>query len=301
MARLPQSLAIPMQEIETQHRRFAAADGLSLAADCFGSPDAAPVLFLHGGGQTRFAWGGTAEAIAREGCYAVSLDLRGHGDSDWSPDGDYHFRAFADDVAAVVAGFEQRPILVGASLGGIASLLTAATSEPSPAAALVLVDIATRMERKGAERILNFMTAKPEGFASLEEAADAIAAYNPNRPQPKDLSGLAKNLRQGDDGRYRWHWDPAFMGRRDLAKAHADVDDLDEVARRLTLPTLLVRGRTSDLLSEEGAQHFLELVPHARFADVSGAGHMVAGDRNDAFTRAVVEFLRDCAELRETA
>ena len=140
---------------------------------------------------------------------------------------------------------------------------------------------------------MKFMNAKPEGFESLEEVADAIAAYNPSRPRPKDLSGLKKNLRQGEDGRYRWHWDPAFMGgeRRDLAEAHAAVESLDEAASRLSLPTLLVRGRTSDLLSEEGAQHFLQLAPHARFADVSGAGHMVAGDRNDAFNSAVVRFL----------
>jgi pimeloyl-ACP methyl ester carboxylesterase len=277
-----------------KHCRFAAADGLSLAADCWGSPDGFPVLLLHGGGQTRFAWGGTAESLARAGCYAISLDLRGHGDSDWSPDGNYHFQAFADDVASLIAGFDRKPALVGASLGGIASLIAASERAPSPAAALVLVDIATRMERSGAQRIMNFMTAKPEGFASLEEVADAIAAYNPNRPRPKSLSGLAKNLRRGEDGRYRWHWDPAFMGTRDFSSAHAEVESLDDAARRLSLPTLLVRGRMSDLLSEEGAEHFLELVPHAHFVDVSGAGHMVAGDRNDVFTRAVVDFLLEC-------
>ena len=287
--------------IAKEHRRFVGADGLSLAADCWGSPSGAPVLLFHGGGQTRFAWGGTAEALAQEGWYALSFDLRGHGDSAWSPTGRYHFRAFADDVAALIASFSQSPVLVGASLGGIASLIAATQSDPSAASALVLVDIATRMERQGAQRIMDFMTAQPDGFASLDEAADAIAAYNPNRPRPKDLSGLAKNLRLGDDGRYRWHWDPAFMGRRDLMEAHAEVEDLDAEARRLSIPTLLVRGRMSDLLSEQGAQHFLELVPHARFADVSGAGHMVAGDRNDAFTRAVVEFLREGTESRESA
>ena len=74
---------------------------------------------------------------------------------------------------------------------------------------------------------------------------------------------------------------------------------LEAAARTLTVPTLLVRGRQSDLFSEEGAQAFLAMVPHAEFADVGGAGHMVAGDRNDAFNDAVIGFLqriRDSAE-----
>ena len=148
------------------------------------------------------------------------------------------------------------------------------------------------MEPTGVVRIMDFMTARPEGFASLEEAADAIASYLPHRKGPRDLRGLEKNLRRRDDGRYRWHWDPRFM-QSDGVRRLPDLSELDRAARAVRIPTLLVRGRMSDLLSEDGAQHFLELVPHARFVDVSGAGHMVAGDRNDVFTQAVIDFLRD--------
>ena len=114
-----------------------------------------------------------------------------------------------------------------------------------------------------------------------------------HRPRPKDLSGLAKNLRLGEDGRYRWHWDPAFLRRRrrdgvtNLPSAERHL----AAARRLAVPTLLVRGRLSDVISMEGVNEFLEAVPKAEFVDVSDAGHMVAGDRNDAFTDAVVGFL----------
>jgi len=279
-------------KMEAERRQFEATDGLTLVGDAFGSRDNPPVLLSHGGGQTRHSWAGTAEILAREGWYAVSIDLRGHGESDWAKDGDYHFQSFANDVEKVARSFERPPVLVGASLGGISSLLTAAGN--STAAALVLVDIATRMEPKGAERIMNFMRAKLDGFASLEEAADAIAAYNPHRRRPKDLSGLRKNLRERPDGRFEWHWDPAFMSSRPGQPAEPpNFQSLDDLARALTIPTLLVRGRMSDLLSQEGADHFLELVPHAKFADVSGAGHMVAGDRNDAFAKSVVDFLRD--------
>src|SRR5205085_10912095 len=92
--------------------------------------------------------------------------------------------------------------------------LVAVAEAPEQAAvarALVLVDVAHQVELEGRNRIGTFMTGAPDGFASLEEAADAIAAYNPHRPRPTDLSGLAKNLRQREDGRWVWHWDPRFV------------------------------------------------------------------------------------------
>ena len=274
---------------------FKTDDGLTLRADAYGNPKGHPVLLLHGGGQTRHAWAGTALALAKAGWYAVALDLRGHGESDWCPSGRYDHMSFAADVATVAEYFERPPVLVGASLGGMSSLFALGRAQregrPAPASALVLVDIATRMELDGARRILDFMSQKPDGFDSLEEAAEAIASYNPHRPRPRDLSGLKKNLRLGEDGRYRWHWDPAFVNGRLTPDSMKVLDSLDTAARGLSIPTLLVRGRMSDLLSQEGANEFLAQVPHARFADVSGAGHMVAGDRNDLFTRAVLDFL----------
>jgi pimeloyl-ACP methyl ester carboxylesterase len=166
------------------------------------------------------------------------------------------------------------------------------------ASSLTLVDVAHRMEVSGRNRIGAFMTAAPDGFATLEEAADAIAAYNPNRPRPSNLDGLRKNLRQREDGRWVWHWDPAFVHGRfgspdETRSSLTHPERLERAAAALRLPTLLVRGRSSDLLSEEGAQAFLALVPHARFADVAGAGHMVAGDRNDVFNRAILDFLAE--------
>lgn len=271
------------------------ANGVRLVADAYGDPAAPPVLLLHGGGQTRHSWGGTATALAAEGFYAVSADLRGHGESDWDPTGDYSMEVMRADTEAWCEML-HRPALVGASMGGIAGMWTEGTRAEeglSPASsALVLVDIAHRTEASGVQRIIDFMTGRPEGFATLEEAADAVADYMPHRPRPKNLDGLARNLRLGEDGRYRWHWDPAFMSgdRRPRTSVHIDI--FVEHARRLDLPVLLVRGRMSDVVSEETAQEFLRLVPHAQYVDVGDAHHMVAGDRNDAFTAPVVEFLR---------
>jgi pimeloyl-ACP methyl ester carboxylesterase len=277
---------------------LAGTDGLQLAADVGGPEDGPTVVLLHGGGQTRHSWAGTWQVLVDDGWRALSVDLRGHGDSEWSDEGDYSFEAFAGDVLTVTASLDTPPILIGASLGGIASLLaiTESPDQEKVARALVLVDVAHRIEQSGKDRIGEFMTGSIDGFASLEEAADAIAAYNPHRARPKDLSGLAKNLRQRPDGRWIWHWDPRFVRGRFGSADETRVsiigqDRLDHAADSLRIPTLLVRGRQSDLLSEEGARDFLERVPHAEFADVAGAGHMVAGDRNEIFNRAILDFV----------
>jgi len=276
-----------------KHRVSYDVGPLRIVGDAYGDPAGPPVLLLHGGGQTRHAWGGTAAALAAAGRHAISLDLRGHGDSGWDPDADYAIDAFARDLSAVARQLPAKPAVVGASLGGLATLIAQGEHADPPASAIVLVDIAPRVDPAGVERIIGFMTAHPDGFATLEQAADAVAGYVPHRPRPRDLNGLRKNLRLGPDGRFRWHWDPRFMSGRRRPNATQNPERLEAAARAIRVPTLLVRGRQSDVVSEDGARAFLAVVPHARYVDVSGAGHMVAGDQNDPFTAGVVEFLAD--------
>lgn len=269
--------------------------GVPIVGDRRGDPSAPPVVLLHGGGQTRHSWGGTARAVAAQGWQALTIDLRGHGESGWAPGGDYRLTSFARDIEAVTATLAQRPVLIGASLGGLTSILLAGEVAPGVARGVVLVDILPDMEQAGAERIQAFMAEHARsGFGSLDEVADAVAAYNPHRPRPSDLTGLLKNVRERD-GRYYWHWDPAFIGGTADLPPH-EIDDTDRLHRAVErlvadTPVLLVRGRVSDLVSAEKAQEFLERFPSVEFVDVAGAGHMVAGDRNDAFTAAVLDFL----------
>lgn len=272
---------------------FAGQGGVTVRGDAWGDPGARPVLLLHGGGQTRHSWSSCGAALASEGWHAIALDLRGHGDSDWAPDGDYSFDAFVADLREILGELDRRPVLVGASLGGITSLLAEGESAEPVASALVLVDIVPSLHREGVERILAFMSGSPDGFANLEEAADSIAEHLPHRPRPKDLTGLRKNLRLHEDGRYRWHWDPQFLTGDRRPAATRNPDRLRAAARAVRAPTLLVRGRKSELVTAEGVKEFLALVPHARFVDVAEAGHMVAGDQNDAFTEAVRDFLSE--------
>lgn len=267
--------------------------GVALAGDVRGPEDGPVALLLHGGGQTRHSWGGTADAIAARGIRAVSIDARGHGESSWAPDGDYRATTQARDVASVIEQMGTLPVIIGASMGGITSLLLEGEVAPGSTRGIVLVDVVPEVEEVGANRIRGFMADRAEtGFATLEEVADAIAAYNPHRPRPKDLSGLSKNLRQRD-GRWYWHWDPRFLdgvSRRD-SNGFDLTDQLLAATARISVPMMLVRGLASDLVSEAKAERFLARFPSVRYVSVPGAGHMVAGDRNDAFTDAVLEFL----------
>ncbi|HEY2042284.1 MAG TPA: alpha/beta hydrolase [Jatrophihabitans sp.] len=269
---------------------FAAADGLRLAGDRW-TPEGGvrgTAVLLHGGGQTRHSWRATARRLAHDGWTAITYDARGHGDSEWASDGNYSLTAFVDDLYAVIHTLPEPPALIGASLGGMTSLV--GEGERGIAQSLVLVDIAPRIEREGSERIRAFMTSAPNGFRSLQEAADAVHAYNPHRPRPSNLDGLTKNVRQRDDGRWYWHWDPRFMRIGDEpARAEGDAR-LYRAARHITVPTLLVRGTESDIVSPEGVAELLELIPSSQSVEVV-AGHMVAGDDNDIFSRHLLGFL----------
>ncbi len=277
---------------------FVGIDGNRLAGDLWDGRGH-PVIFLHGGGQTRRAWDATARRVAAAGMRAITVDQRGHGESDWAATRDYTFRRYAEEAAAIVRQVAERyhvaPSGVGASLGGIA-LLGAELAHGPLLDSLVMVDIAPKMDRSGVRHIQGFMAARlEEGFATLEDASDAIAAYLPNRKRPASLDGLAKNLRLGDDGRYRWHWDPAFVRGDTNINAGAPelMSELMDALPGLQAPVLLVRGGTSEVLDEETAREFVATAPQATYVDVAGAGHMVAGDRNDVFAGAILDFLTD--------
>jgi pimeloyl-ACP methyl ester carboxylesterase len=261
-------------------------------------PARRPVLLLHGGGQTRHAWARTARLLAEHGWHAVAVDQRGHGDSEWVPDGAYAFADFGADAAEVARQIArergEKPVAIGASLGGIASLLALGAPGEPVLAGLVLVDVVPRMDPRGLDHIQGFMrTHAGEGFASIGEAAEAVAAYLPHRPRPHSLDGLKKNLRLHPDGRWRWHWDPRFLdGPRSVNAGLTGMEAwLMRIARRIAVPTMMVRGAASELVTPEAAREFVATAPGAEYVDVAQARHMVAGDRNDVFAAAILTFL----------
>jgi pimeloyl-ACP methyl ester carboxylesterase len=279
--------------IPVRRADFRGAGDVVLAADAFGRIEDPCIILLPGGGQTRFAWRHSAEAFARSGYYVLSLDLRGHGDSGWASD--YSIDAFAGDVVRVAAQAPADAVFVGASIGGIAALIAAGESPEPFARALVLIDVVPRMPEASLDRIRAFMSAGAAGFASLDEAAAQVRAYLPHRP-PRSALALRNNLRTGKDGRLYWHWDPAFhAGSKQRAEAGM-LRRMEAATRGVGVPVLLVCGERSEVVDEQAIAHLLRLLPHAKSTRVAGAGHMVAGDRNDAFGAAVLDFLAELGD-----
>jgi pimeloyl-ACP methyl ester carboxylesterase len=265
---------------------------LQLAVETW-NPQASPsLLFAHGFGQTRGAWKASAAALAREGCRCVTFDARGHGESDRVvAAAGYHMEQFADDLLRLAAAQPQPPILVGASMGGLLGIVLAGERRPSPFRALVLVDITPRWETAGVQRILAFMQAHPDGFANYADAAEQVAAYLPQRRERKSAEQLRPLLREGADGRLRWHWDPALLAGDLVQESERYQPRLLAAAAKIEVPVLLLSGGRSDVVSRGTVDEFLELVPQARHVELVHATHMVAGDANDAFTHEVIHYV----------
>ena len=266
---------------------------IKIAADVWGSNNEELVILLHGGGQTRHAWGDTGKKLAEAGYHSVALDLRGHGDSEWHADGDYSIRAYKDDLVSIINEIGKPARLVGASLGGMASLVLAGDEINSDlCTALIMVDIGIYPDPVGSDRIVSFMLSGEKGFDSLEDVAKSISDYLPHRKKPKDLEGLKKNLRLKGDGRYYWHWDPRFIRRRPGSRDRRYFDLQLKAAEKVTIPTLLIRGALSDVVTMEDVDYFLSIISHAKFVEIENAAHMIAGDRNDIFAEEAIKFLK---------
>lgn len=285
-----------MTQAEAVTVRIAGRGGVELVCDDFGSgTPGTPVLLLHGGAQTRQSWGRVPAVLRANGFRPLALDLRGHGQSEWAPDLDYSPDALVEDIQKVIAFIGGPTIMVGASLGGLVSMLFAARN-PRQVLGLILIDVVPRNNPAGVDRIRRFMAANPAGFSDFDEAVEAVAQYQAHRPRPTKPVGLWRNLRRNQSGRLVWHWDPEFLLRGGHAWSEGLEDYLVSEAGRLRVPTALVVGGDSDVVDAAGIADFLQIVPHASVSTVDHATHMIVGDRNDAFS---AQLLRTCVRIRD--
>jgi pimeloyl-ACP methyl ester carboxylesterase len=273
-------------------RQFIGSSGTMLVADVGGRPSSSTVVLLHGGGQTRHSWAATMRALIDAGYRVINFDARGHGESTWSTDGIYSIEARSLDLQTVLANVHGSYALVGASMGGSTALYAASTMQDERIAALILVDIVPNPADEGVQRIKGFMRKHLDGFTSVDEAVDAVAAYNPHRPRPPDPRGLEKNLRRTADGKLKWHWDPKILDLDTDEESKLLMQALDANWGLRPVPTLLIRGAHSDVVVEAGIAELRGKMPNLEVLDVPQAGHMVAGDQNDAFSAGIIDYLQ---------
>ena len=280
--------------------KFKVSSGLNIAASSWGRDTDPLVILLHGGGQTRHAWGETGEKLSQNGFYVLALDLRGHGDSDWHPNGEYGVDNYKKDIVSILQEVKKPAAFIGASLGGMTSLSIAGDPELREKCwALVMVDIGLYPNLEGSQEIVEFMHSGSEGVASIEEAAESVANYLPHRKRPRDNRGLEKNLRLKDDGRYYWHWDPRFLDSRPKDIPEDYKEKQKSFAKVVETPTLLIKGAMSNILTQNEVDDFLKVITHSEFVEIKDAAHMVAGDRNDIFAAAAIDFLENHSPLKE--
>ncbi len=268
--------------------RTITARGLKFHYVEWGVAAATPILCLHGITQTAHSWDEVAADLARD--YRVlCLDQRGHGDSDWSPDGNYTRQQMAADIDALCDGLGLRGfILCGMSMGGINSIAFTA-AHPDKVRALIIVDVSPEIQAKGVENIRSFIQAA-DILDSFEAFVERAHQFNPRRSLDNIRSRLSHNLKQLPDGKWTWKYDAALRAPSRGFHASALSNLWDDV-HKIGCPTLIIRGGESDILSDESAAKMQAAIPKSRLATVAGAGHSVMGDNPAAFIAAVRNFL----------
>ena len=258
----------------------------------WGNPDAPAIVLVHGFGVSGHMFDEFAERM-EDRYHLLAIDQRGHGDSDWSPDGDYSRGAFVQDLE----GFRQalgleRFILVGHSMGGLNSV-SYTNSYPHRVRALVLVDVGPESAKEGVDNIVRFTRGPDE--LEFEEFVELAHRFNQRRTLDNIRERMRHRLKPAESGKYTWKFDKRFREQDSGLKIGSELsnDESWQLFRDISVPTLLVRGAESDVLSAEIAERATREMARARLVTVSGAGHSVPGDNPDEFTAGVREFLAD--------
>jgi pimeloyl-ACP methyl ester carboxylesterase len=248
-------------------------NGLALRYLEWGRPGALTVVCVHGYTSSAEAFNALARRLGDRG-HIIAMDVRGHGESAWSPDGAYQYADQAGDLAALVdrLGIE-RFVLIGTSMGGVIAMVYAG-QHGGRLRGLALNDIGPEVEA-GSGRITGLVRARPADFASLEEAMEyrrqtsPITAARPLEDQEETARGV---LRERPDGRWAWKMDPAYIAQR-IAQGAPVRPPLWPVLETLPCPTQVIWGTDSDVLSEAQAKRMVEALPKGELVAVRGVGH----------------------------
>jgi esterase len=269
------------------HDRTLTLRGLRFHYLDWGAEGKPPFVLLHGGAQTVHSWDDFAPVV-RNDYHVYALDQRGHGDSDWAPDGDYSRQTQCEDIAAFVSALRLSPfILAGLSMGGI-NAITYTARYPERVRALIIVDVGPEIETRGRENIQNFT--RVDELDSFEAFIERAHRFNPRRSLENLRQRLSHNLKQLPNGKWTWKFDQQRLNAG--VRSGIGPEGLWEEVRKIRCPTLIIRGGESDILSPAAAERLQAAIPNSRLTVVPGAGHSVMGDNPEGFAAAVQEFLR---------
>jgi len=245
-----------------EYRGFA---GVRLEAEIIGAEDDPAVLLVHGAGQTREVWSSLADSLQKAGRRVISLDLRGHGGSEWPDDGRYDFDALVEDLRAVLAQMGTRPVVVASTLGGWVACAALESDAALLASGLVLVDLPVNLD--------------PSVSQKIGERLREVTKLAPGQAQ----------------------WDVRLF---DAFETDAMTERLAGVAPNIAVPALYVRGDVSELVSHSDAMSFVEQLPDGELIEVDDVAMVVTDDRTDTLSAHLIDFLerrapRGSPEYRE--
>jgi len=253
--------------------KFIDVNGLQIHYLEWGKVEMPVVVCVHGYTSSAQAFNALARHL-QDRYRVIAMDVRGHGESSWSPAGAYEYVDQASDLAALVDRLElSRFALIGTSMGGIIAM-TYAADHADRLNALVINDIGPDAEA-GSTRITGLVGARPDTFATLDAAMayrrdiSPITAARPVEDQEELARGV---LREDASGQWVWKMDPAYIERR-LSRGAPVRPVLWPVLSRLQCPTLVIWGTDSDVLSEAQARRMAETLPNGQLVPVSGVGH----------------------------
>lgn len=282
-------LGLNIREFVDPKDGTAQVEGVQLHYLDWGIRGQKPMLLLHGGRQTAHSWDFFSLAMRSEH-HVYALDQRGHGDSDWAPDGDYSRQAHLKDIHGFGRAMGlDRFRLIGLSMGGMNSITYAATY-PENVEALVIVDVGPEIMRENAEEQRRFNREANE--LDFDELIERAHRFNPRRSKEHLANSLKHNLRELPNGKWTWKFDPVILhpdAHRNYASA-STIDELWGLARTITSPTLIVRGGESQVFSQEQAEKLNAAIAGSRLVTIPKAGHTVPGDNPAAFEAAVRAF-----------
>ncbi len=265
-----------------EDKYVAVHDGLSLHYVDWGGPERPPLLLLHGLQDCGHEWDPFAAKLADE-YHVVALDHRGHGDSDHTKDGLYHLSDYVAEIGQVMEGLGLRdPVIMGHSAGGKNAFIYAAGEAPK-LKKLVIVDMDPDSYNPGSRDMFSRYVNDPEEWPDVESVMERLRLREPNASDERLHHNATVLTKEVPAGR-AWKRDRNVM-------ANYERPDAWEYLPKVRVPSLIVRGADSTLLRGDVARRMQALIPDCRLVELDGGGHWGHEENEQAFEKAVREFL----------